>query len=305
MLTAVLTATNARLHGVSFLLALALSAAGVLLLVEAASRESAARPVPFWIVGGALLLAGLALGVQPGRGGSTPRNPLRVVFTPAAQADFGVAFSGDIGVPAPSDGWTALHVRGGTDVGQSTFRFTFANRSDVPLSISDVHAEVLGSVSPPTGSYAKVYTQGDQPLEKFLVLLDNAAARSTAPVYHAKADGGWDRTPFFGTHDISLQPGEIYQGAVTVRAWVPGALRYRFVVAGQTPNASFLTTIPGVYEISGRPGDWNNYEHNYWNLDECRQGSGHPWVRVSTYAQYLISPYPGCPGASWTRAGSK
>jgi hypothetical protein len=288
------------------LLALGLSAVGVLLLVEAASRKAAAHPIPLYVLGGGLLLAGLAIGVVPGHGRAVRRlTPLRAIFMPTASPDFSVAFERDIGLPAPSVGWDQLHASGGTDIGYSNFRFTFSNRSSVPLSISDIHAQVLSGLPAPTGSEASVFTQGDQPVESFLVRLDSAAPASTAAVYRTNADGAVQRDAFFQRHVISLQPGEIYQGMMTVRADVSGAVRYRFVVAGQTPSASFRTTIPDVYAISGRRPTWKGYGHHYWTLDECKQSVGHLWVRVDTYAQYLGDPYPGCPGAAWTRAGSR
>jgi hypothetical protein len=307
VLTGVLTAANVGLHGLAFLMALTLGAVGVVLIVEAASREAAAHPFPLYVVGGGLLLLSLVVGFQPWHAALVRRSPLRVTFAPTAQALYNVAFRHDIGLPAPTVGWAALHARAGTDVHYSTFRFTFANRSGVPLLITDVHVQILGRVSPPTGSVAAVYTQGDEQLKGFHVQLDNPTPGSTAAFHRVRPAGqSFEATPFFQANDISLQPGELYQGTVTVETEVDTALRYRFVVLGQTPSASFSTSIPGVFEISGRLAySWSSYDHYYWNLDECQERGGHPWIKVSTYPQWLSGAYAhGCPPGSTVQLSS-
>jgi hypothetical protein len=301
VLTGVLSATNAHLHGAWFLAALALGALGVVFLVEAAARQREAHPAPFYIAGGAMLTAALAVGIASGqhRKPTPPINPLRAAFTQTPPADFEVAFRYDIGTPAQSVGWDVLHARGAVDVLDSEFRFTLANRSATPLSISDLHAQVLGPVSAPTNTEASVYVQGDVPVESFLVRLYDAAPGSSARFYRTNHLGDPQRTPFFQTHSISLKPGEIYQGAVSVKTFLTGAVRYRFVLSGQTPTASFLTVIPGVFVISGRTHDWSSYAHHYWNLSDCQ--ARHYWVKVRTKAQWLTDPYLG--GCANTKAG--
>jgi hypothetical protein len=301
VLTGVLTAANAGLHGVAFLLALALAAVGVLLIVEATSRDAAAHPVPLYVAGSGLVVLGLVVGLQPWHKALGRRSPLRVLVAPTAPALYQVAFSRDIGLPAPEVGWAALHARGGIDVDHSTLRFTFANRSGRPLSITDVHAQVLNRMPPPTGSGAGVYTQGDEPLKSFIVRLDNPVPGSTAAFHRVTPRGdSYEPAPFFEANDISLQPGEIYQGTVIVETKVDAALRYRFVVVGQTAGGSFSTAIPGVFEISGLSiYEWSGYGHHYWNLDECQERGGHAWIKVSTYAEWQNDPYtPGCPPGS-------
>jgi hypothetical protein len=211
-----------------------------------------------------------------------------------------VVFRRDIGLPTPANGWATLHAGGGIDVGRSKFRFTFANRSGTPLSITDVHTQVLGRASPPTGSLAGVYTQGDEALKDFFVQLDNPTPGSTAALHRARS-GSFSAaaTPFFQANDISLRPGEIYQGTVTVMTNVDAAPRYRFVVVGQTAGGSFSIAIPGVWEISGRGTSWTGYDRYYEALDECQVRGGQLWLKVATYAEALHDPYEhGCPPGS-------
>lgn len=299
-LTGILTATNASLHGVAFLLALTLGTVGVLVIVEAANRDATPHRFFLSIAGGGLLVLGLAVGLWPPHRPHVSLNPLRTAWSQTAPTLFDVGFHRDIGLPDPSIGWAALHARGGIDIYESAFRFTFANRSSAPLSITDVHAQVLGAVSPPSASEAGIYAQGDQPFKSFVANLDNRARGSMAALHRVNPDQhSYDHAPFFQANVISLQPGELYQGTVTVTTSVGTDLRYRFVVSGQTASGSFVTIIPDVFEIAGGPVGWNSYYHHYRNLDECELAGGHAWIKVSTYAQWQSDPYDhGCPHGS-------
>ncbi len=211
--------------------------------------------------------------------GANRINPLQVEFKPVAPPFlFAIAFPYDIGLPAPSEQWATLSKRGGIDVGKSDFELTLANRSQLPLTITNIEAEVLESSAPPTEWEGSVFTQGVEGLDKFVATLASASPGSTAPLHLSEGKLGIPTTPpFFTTHDISLQHGQIYQATVTVvtGTGIARQLQYRFSISGDTALGAFSVHAPGIFRITA-PG--STYTHEYWLLKE---GPTSCWVTVS------------------------
>ncbi len=129
---------------------------------------------------------------------------------------FDVAFDHDIGVPKVSEQWAALHARGGVDVNKTDFELTLANRSQLPLTVTNIEAEVLGSRPSPTAWEGYVFTQGGESIEKLTAILEDSSRGSATPLRSSEGSNPSSNGPYFGSHIISLQPGEIYQAAITI-----------------------------------------------------------------------------------------
>jgi hypothetical protein len=202
-------------------------------------------------------------------------SPLRTQFSLSDPGIFYVAFEHDPGLPPENAGWQDLIRRGGVDVYSSLFKVTLANRSDEPLTIRDIHVKLVGSVPPPTGAYAYAFTQGGGSLGQFAVRMNRTKPGAVLKLYKVVDDEpGWARDPpdkpFFDGNYISLQPGEIYEATILVRAEAPNQrmVSYRFVVAGSTPRRSFAIREHRVFRLSGLldgrdTGGNSRYEHYY------------------------------------------
>jgi hypothetical protein len=244
---------------------------------------------PFWSALIALLVAAVIVALaeslyDAGHAADGQTNPLRVAFQAVAPPDFEIVFPRDIGMPASSEQWAALHARGGVDMGIAAFDMTLGNRSRAPLTITGIEAQVLTSEPMPNAWKGAVFTQGDQPIDTFLANLESASPGGTAPLHWA--EGGVDSLDgplFFKAHDISLQPGEVYQAVVTVflKPSVARELHYRFDISGNTASGGFSVHTPGAFRITAFAG---TYAHSYWSLGErC-------WVQVTP-------GFPACPSA--------
>lgn len=255
---------------------------------------------PFWaaliaILVGAAIVAGFESVFSSGHAaGSTvvsSTNPLRVAFQAVAPPDFEIAFPYDIGLPAASEQWAALHARGGIDIGQADFDVTLANRSQLPLTITNIEARILASEAAPTAWHGAVFTQGDEPIDTLVANLESASTGSTAPLHWAPGGIASLSGPlFFKSHDISLQPGEVHQTVITafVKASVAQELRYRFDISGNTANGSFSVRTPS-FRITAFA---NAYAHSYWTLQ-----LGHCWVVATS------GGFPRCPSAGGGSTG--
>jgi hypothetical protein len=185
-----------------------------------------------------------------------PATPLRVAISPVAPEIFSVAFTDDPGVPSESMGWEDLIEKGGVDIWSSLFEITLANRSTRPITVTDIHAEVIDSGPAPRAAHAYKFTQGDGPLGLFAVRIASADEGSVGRFYEVE-DGtpGWraepPREPYFETRYISLEPGEIYEASISVEAEPEALIEYRFVFSGATPSSEFATRDSTTRRISG------------------------------------------------------
>jgi hypothetical protein len=222
-------------------------------------------------------------------------NPLRVVFRPVALKDYAVVFARDIGLPRASEQWESLHAQGGIDIGASAFRLTLANRSEAPLTVTNIEAVVRGSRSlVPTGALASVYTQGGASIEEFGAALKSEAIGATAPFHRVENDQTvYDPSGsalFFQDHDIALAPNEVYEAKVEIVAYVANLLEYDFVVTGNTASGSLSYRSP-FFTIAGNgPTGARKYRHEYWMLPE--PSGPQCWVRVSRAVTYPRCPTP-------------
>jgi hypothetical protein len=177
---------------------------------------------------------------------------LRLSVTPKDPGFFKVAFAHDPGLPPETATYLDLIRGGGVDVNESTSRVTLGNRSDKPLSITDVHIEVVGVKRPPRAAYAYMFTQGDAHIGAFEVPLHQQKAGATANLYKV-VQGMHGPDPFFSHHYVSLAPGEIYEADVTVTTlYMPEQLvDYRFVVSGSTADKPFTIASKTIGHVSG------------------------------------------------------
>lgn len=197
---------------------------------------------------------------------------LRLTVVPRGPRIFHVAFGRDIGLPAENATYEDLLAAGGVDVGTSLVRITLANRSDKPLSVTDVHLETIGTEEPPRAAIAFVWTQGDGPVAPFAALLHSASG-SVADLYEEVNDTpGYAKEPpiqsFFSDNYISLKAGEIYEAEVAVETDAAPAkmVKYRVVVSGSTAATPFTiasSTIGRVSNLSNESPDDRPYEREY------------------------------------------
>lgn len=202
-----------------------------------------------------------------------PFGQLRATIVLADPGVFHLAFSKDVGLPPENTGWQELHDEGGVDVHTALFKATLANRSEKPVTVRDIHTELVRSDPPPTGSLAYIYAQGDGPVSQFAARITSAAPKSRAELFKL-GDGppGWANDPpdppFFREHFISLRPGEIYEATITVQTELsePRMVSFHFVISGSTPERGFTITDHGSYRLSGLVDDRlesPRYDHYY------------------------------------------
>jgi hypothetical protein len=223
---------------------------------------------------------------QPTDHPATSGHPLRVVFQPVASELFSIAFDHDIGVPKASEGWLALHARGGIDVGVSDFRLTLADQSGVPLTVTNIEAVVRRARPAPDKSLAYVYTQGAGTLEGFAVELGSEMENATALVHRygeqSPTNGPvgnviTETAPFFRNHTITLAPHEIYEAKLEVTTSHQNELEYDFVLSGNTSNHHIVYRT-GYFRISGWGQGFSHYPNRYFTLPPH---PGNCWARVT------------------------
>jgi hypothetical protein len=138
-----------------------------------------------------------------------PSGQLRATIVLSDPGAFDLAFAKDIGLPAENTGWQELHDQGGVDVHTALFKVTLANRSEKPVTVRDIHTELVRSDPPPTGSLAYIFTQGDGPVSQFAARITSAAPETRAELFKL-GDGPPGRAndppdpPFFRENFISL-----------------------------------------------------------------------------------------------------
>ena len=211
---------------------------------------------------------------------ASSRSPLRVDVQPKPKEFFDIAFDHNIGMPAPNEGWTSLHERGGIDDVASLFELTLANRSPTPLTVTNVEAVVLKSWPAPSAWDGTQASQGGDGLAQFSAWLMSATPRTGVPVSLSGSGGAkLNGPPYFETHYISLQPGEIYQAAITIISTVEDReLEYGFVVDGNTAASSFRVTTTPKLLITRR----RFYAHSYVHVSG-RKSTEDCWI-VETYS---------------------
>jgi hypothetical protein len=289
LVVAVLAAANPRLHGWPLVLLVAVGGLAGACVAEASQRSGGAQVLLAAVgafTGAIVMFVGLLL-EAPSTARPVTGAPLRVTASAQDPGFFRVAFFEDPGVPAEDAGWRDLIARGGVDIGTSVVRLTLANRSRRPLTISDIHLQVVGSSASPAGASAAVFTQGDNGLKEFDALLEDASEGSVAKLYRGSlptADVDPPPTPFFASNYISLKPGEIYEALVTVVTHVPQLIRYRFAIAGSTPDGPFETAVRPLRITGGH----DRFEHTYlWGFaafaraNQCSTEPVRNWSEVS------------------------
>jgi hypothetical protein len=199
---------------------------------------------------------------------------LRLTVAPQDPGVYHVAFDHDIGLPSERTRYLDLLAKGGSDVAHSVQHLTLANRSDKPLTITDVEVEVVGVKPPLRAALAYVFTQGDTGYSQFAAQLDQATVGAKADLYDVLGNvPGYNADPpgkpVFSQRYVSLKPGEIYEAEVTVS--VPNTstnlLEYRFVVSGSTADKPYTVASATVSRVSGAPPNGypeaTDYSHSY------------------------------------------
>jgi hypothetical protein len=194
---------------------------------------------------------------------ASSKSPLRVDVEPEPLKFFDIAFDHNIGMPGPNEGWTSLHERGGIDNVSSLFELTLANRSPVPLTVTNIEAVVLKSWPAPGAWDGSQFSQGGNGLAQFSAWLTSATPRTGVPVSQSDSGGAkLNGPPYFETHYISLQPGEIYQADISIVSTVGGReLEYDFAIAGNTAASSFTVTSTPKLLITRRRSFVHSYLH--------------------------------------------
>lgn len=197
---------------------------------------------------------------------ASSKSPLRVDVQPKPLQFFDIAFDHNIGVPAPSESWASLHKRGGIDNVASRFELALANRSPAPLTVTNIEAVVLKSWPAPSAWDGSQFSQGGEGLAQFSAWLTSATPRTGVPL--SQGDSGGTKLngpPYFETHYISLQPGEIYQAAISIISTVDDReLEYGFVISGNTAASPFTVTTTPKLLITRRSGP--SYAHSYLHI---------------------------------------
>lgn len=254
---AVFASANKALEGPTFLSLVALGVVGALLIVEGAHRDGRIRVV---LLAAGVCVITFASGIAVIRAAQGRHRlasaPLRIAIASIEPALTSLAFPVDIGLPGDGIGWSQLRHSGGVDVYSSQLRVTLANRSRSPLTITDVHLELIASSAPPRGAYFYTFTQGDENLEPFVAELSSTKPGAVSKLYRIEQGGPWsgEGTPkasFFDRHFISLAPGEIYEAKLSVTTQIPRLLEYRLTVAGSTAAGEFLVHERHVLRLSG------------------------------------------------------
>jgi hypothetical protein len=189
---------------------------------------------------------------------------------------FKTAFRRDLGEPTKGIGWRQLHEKGGVDVTQSNFALTLTNRTQLPLTVTDIVAEVLTSAPAPAVWVGGEFSQGVGGLDQYVASFENESPGSQAVFKWAETVNSTATLsgPFFATHQITLKPAEIYDASVTIQTSGERELLYRFVVSGNTPSESFEIPVSpkAGYRISGdligKYAHSYAFEHSCWETIE-------------------------------------
>jgi hypothetical protein len=301
LLIAVYLATNRALAGWRFLLAVILTACAIILLVEAFHRF---RERDRWrlIGSGGLGLAMVALLVA-----LVPSHPsasaagagLRIELEPRAPGLFHLAFEKRIRLPSADEGWPQLRKRGGIDVGSSHFRMVLANRTSRPITVFNVHAEVLHSKAPPRGTYAWAYSQGDEGLDRLVAFIPEARRGSVGSLYRASEphQGREEleaRRPYFENRYVSLAPGEVFPTVLTIETEVPRTVEYRLVAEGESATSRFVVRsnpqrIVGEVEDPYQQAFARYYQFGH-DVTDCTPTPDNPWVDARNTTRSLSCP---------------
>jgi hypothetical protein len=303
ILVPIYLATNTELSGLRFLSAILLASIALVLLVESTHRARSKRQ---WrAVGGIGIVAGLVsllIALTPVSDGnaSAGGGGLRLKARPTAPDLFHIAFQRQIPQPSAREDWAELRRRGGVDVGDSRFHLILANESSEPISVLNVHAEVLDSEPMPRGTDTWEASQGDEGVGQLTALLLNDDRGSIGRVYDSSAqmiEPGNIATasPYFQSKYILLKPGEVYPAMLTVIADVPRTISYRMVAEGESAQRRFVVKTP-AYKIVGRFDD--PYQHRFaryyakgYQPTDCTPTPDNPWVDARNAAQSKACPY--------------
>ncbi len=302
ILTPIYLGANTDLAGFRFIVAIVLAAMAIALLFEGTHRARAGKR---WQalsgVGVGAGLASLLIAFVPSQGeADAGEGKLRFSIRPTAPKLFHVALRRPIPLPAPQEGWAQLRQRGAIDVGDSHFHLVLANEGSEPISILNIHAEVLGSEPMPRGTDAIKASQGDEGLGQLTALLPNGKRGSVGPIYDSSArtvePSALHRVPsYFETKYILLKPGEVYPATLTVKSDTPRTITYRMVAEGETAERQF-TVKTRTHQLVGRFDDpsqrrFTRYYEKGYLLTDCTPTPDNPWVDARHTARSKACPH--------------
>jgi len=304
LLATIYPAANRDLTGGRLLGAIAFGACAIFLLVEAFYRlRSNGRLSDRWrLIGGAgagIALMSLLLALLPSsqQGASAARKGLRIDLQPTAPELFHLAFDKKLSLPSVDEGWKELHRRGGIDVNSSHFRMILTNESTHPITVFNVHAEILGSEEMPHGTFAWAYSQGSEGLDHLFALLPNGRQGSVSRIYPVSANGRPEtgQTPYFQREYVSLEPGEVFPTTLTVQAETPRTITYRLVAEGESANRRFVVRsapqrLVGRFEDRYQQ-DFAHYYQFEHDPHDCTPTPENPWVDARNTSRSLTCPY--------------
>ena len=308
VLSQVYQGANADLTGWRFLLSILLAFFAIVLIVESVNRSRSGTPWHALTVVG--LVAGLGsvlvalLPVSHGNAGAGNADAgdgeLRFSIRPTAPELFHVAFREPISLPSAGEGWAQLRHRGATDVGDSRFHMILANETSEPISVLNVHAEVLGSEPMPHGTDAWRASQGEEGVGQMTALLPNGRKGSVGPVYDdsiqtLEPEELAGATPYFQSTFIRLAPGEVYPVSLTVKADAPRTIEYRMIAEGESAERRFEVKTPTFRIVGGFEDPYQRRFARYYTKGylsgDCTPTPDNPWVDARNTAHSDACPY--------------
>jgi hypothetical protein len=305
LLTAIYTAVNRDLTGGRLLIALALGAGAIFLSVEAFYRRSDDHPSDRWrLIGGAgagIAVASLLVALLPSSQNSAGAagQGLRIALQPTAPELFHLAFDKQLSLPSADEGWKELRREGGIDVDSSRFRMVLTNESADPVTVFNVHAEVVGSEEMPHGTYAWAYSQGSEGLDHLFAVLPDGRRGSIGRIYSASLAGRVEsldeEVPYFHEEYVSLEPGEVFPTTLTIEAETPRTIEYRLVAEGESASRKFRVEsdpqkIVGRFEDPYQQ-DFARYYQYQHDPHDCTPHPQNPWVDARDTSRSLACPF--------------
>lgn len=302
-LSQVYQGANADLTGARFVAAFVFGTVTSWLMIESFYRVREKKP--WHTAGGAGVFTAVAtvllvfLPVSHGAA-EVEDGGLRFSLRPTAPELFHVAMREPISLPSAREGWAQLRRRGGIDVGDSRFHMVLANETSEPISVLDVHAEVLGSEPMPHGTDALEASQGDEGIGQLMAVLSDDKKGSIGRVYDdsvqmLEPDELADAPSHFETKYISLKPGEAYPVALTVKADVPRTIEYRMIAEGESAERRFLVKTPAFRIVGGFEDPYQRRFARYYTKrylpGDCTATPDNPWVDARYTAHSAACPH--------------
>ncbi|MDO9353126.1 MAG: hypothetical protein Q7T55_05495, partial [Solirubrobacteraceae bacterium] len=199
-----------------------------------------------------------------------------------------------------------LSARGGIDDGSGQYGFSLKNAADESVSIRDIALEVVRVDPTPTAATAYVFTQGDRALGKFLARLDGPLeVGQRVPLYQVV--GGQapsvDAAPHFRDNYISLEPGEGYEGKISVTNAIeppPGLVEFRFVIEVFSSSGRFTVRDENFFKYTDTESVPAEHQYSAGYVTWLRSQPapyGCPQMRAREWFEVLDDRQQGCPKA--------